>query len=91
MELSVQIPSTTGHTTYRNTWRDWNYIFAVLGQRAGYESSPGGIITAPTTDTTTSPGGYAAVYNSQIMGVYGYDGEQCDTEENFGDHLKSPA
>lgn len=65
-----------GKLTYRNTLRDWNYILAVLGQRTGFEERYGGPISGPATEFHTSPGGYAAVYNAQWMGVYGNDGEQ---------------
>jgi hypothetical protein len=49
--------------TYRDEIADtgWNYILAVLGQQV---------------DREESPGGYAALYNDQLMGVAGTDGEQ---------------
>ena len=50
-----------GKLTWRNRWKGWNYVLAVLGQ---------------AVEDHTSPGGYAAVYNDQLMGVFGHDGEQ---------------
>lgn len=52
---------TFGKATYRPKLGAWNGILELQGQEyGGY----------------TSPGGYAAIYNPQIMGVFGHDGEQ---------------
>jgi hypothetical protein len=50
-----------GKLTFRQKAGQWNYILEAQGQQVGQE---------------VSPGGYAALYNDQIMGVGGTDGEQ---------------
>jgi hypothetical protein len=50
-----------GKVTWRNKWAGWNYIFELQGQEV---------------ESEVSPGGYAALFNEQLMGVFGHDGEQ---------------
>ena len=50
-----------GKATFRRKWGGWNYILEAQAQEYGRK---------------TSPGGYGAIYNQQIMGVLGTDGEQ---------------
>jgi hypothetical protein len=50
-----------GKMTFRNRWGRWNYVLEVQGQDYGEE---------------TFPGGYGAIYNPEVMGVLGTDGEQ---------------
>jgi hypothetical protein len=52
---------TFGKTTWRSKVAQWNFILEMQGQDVG---------------GSASPGGYAAVYNPQVMGVFGHDGEQ---------------
>lgn len=53
-----------GKVSYRNKWREWNYILGLQGQKIADESSPGG---------------YIALYNKQVMLTFGQDGEQWRT------------
>ncbi len=50
-----------GKLTWRNKRAGWNYILEAQAQSVAQ---------------AVSPGGYAAVYNQQVMGVFGHDGEQ---------------
>jgi hypothetical protein len=50
-----------GKVTWRNKWAGWNYIFELQGQEV---------------ESEVSPGGYAALFNEQLMGIFGHDGEQ---------------
>ena len=50
-----------GKLTFRNKLAGWNYILELQAQ---------------DVEQSVSPGGYAALYNDQVMGVAGSDGEQ---------------
>lgn len=50
-----------GKVTFRRRWGEWNYILEAQAQEYSRK---------------TAPGGYGALYNQQIMGVLGTDGEQ---------------